>query len=53
MTLVLDLFSITAIGAGAFFFFAGTLGLLRFPDALTEGAVAQSRVAFARGGRTG
>lgn len=36
MSLVLDIFSITAIGAGAFFFFAGTVGLLRFPDALTR-----------------
>jgi multicomponent Na+:H+ antiporter subunit G len=36
MSLVLDLLSITAIGAGAFFFFAGMLGLLRFPDALTR-----------------
>ena len=36
MSLVLDVLSITAIGAGAFFFFAGTVGLLRFPDALTR-----------------
>ncbi|WGJ14302.1 monovalent cation/H(+) antiporter subunit G [Methylocapsa sp. D3K7] len=36
MNLVLDTFSIAAIGAGAFFFFAGTVGLLRFPDALTR-----------------
>src|SRR5260370_39851535 len=34
MSLVVDLFSVVAIGAGVFFFFAGTLGLLRFPDAL-------------------
>jgi len=33
---LLDLFSIAAIGAGAFFFLAGTVGLLRFPDALTR-----------------
>jgi len=33
---LLDLFSIAAISAGAFFFFAGTVGLLRFPDALTR-----------------
>jgi multicomponent Na+:H+ antiporter subunit G len=32
----LDLFSIAAIGAGAFFFVAGTIGLLRFPDSLTR-----------------
>jgi multicomponent Na+:H+ antiporter subunit G len=36
MSLVLDVFSIAAIGAGAFFFLAGTAGLLRFPDALTR-----------------
>ena len=36
MSVVLDIFSIIAIGAGAFFFFAGTVGLLRFPDALTR-----------------
>ncbi|HEY8008814.1 MAG TPA: monovalent cation/H(+) antiporter subunit G [Methylocella sp.] len=36
MNLVLDVFSILAIGSGAFFFFAGTVGLLRFPDALTR-----------------
>jgi multicomponent Na+:H+ antiporter subunit G len=33
---LLDLFSIAAIGAGTFFFFAGTVGLLRFPDSLTR-----------------
>ncbi len=36
MSLLLDVLSIIAIGAGAFFFFAGTVGLLRFPDALTR-----------------
>ena len=36
MTTLLDFFSITAISAGAFFFFAGTVGLLRFPDSLTR-----------------
>ena len=36
MSLVLDIFSIVAICAGAFFFLAGTAGLLRFPDALTR-----------------
>ena len=36
MSLALDLFSLAAIGAGAFFFFAGTVGLLRFPDSLTR-----------------
>ena len=32
----LDVFSLLAIAAGAFFFLAGTVGLLRFPDALTR-----------------
>jgi multicomponent Na+:H+ antiporter subunit G len=36
VSLVLDVFSIAAICAGAFFFLAGTAGLLRFPDALTR-----------------
>jgi multicomponent Na+:H+ antiporter subunit G len=36
MNLALDAFSIAAIGAGVFFFLAGTVGLLRFPDALTR-----------------
>ena len=36
MNLALDIFSLAAIGAGAFFFFAGTVGLLRFPDSLTR-----------------
>jgi multicomponent Na+:H+ antiporter subunit G len=36
MSLVVDLFSIAAIGAGVFFSLAGTLGLLRFPDALSR-----------------
>ena len=36
MSLALDLFSIAAILAGAFFFFAGAVGLLRFPDSLTR-----------------
>ena len=33
---LLDLFSIAAIGASVFFFLAGTVGLLRFPDALSR-----------------
>jgi multicomponent Na+:H+ antiporter subunit G len=33
---LLDLFSIAAIGAGTFFFIAGTVGLLRFPDSLSR-----------------
>ncbi len=36
MSPVLDLFSIAAISAGVFFFLAGTVGLLRFPDALSR-----------------
>ena len=36
MSLVLDILSIIVIFAGAFFFFASTVGLLRFPDALTR-----------------
>ena len=36
MITLLDLFSIAAIGVGTFFFFAGTVGLLRFPDPLTR-----------------
>lgn len=36
MKLVFDLFSIAAIGAGAVFYLAGTVGLLRFPDAYTR-----------------
>jgi multicomponent Na+:H+ antiporter subunit G len=33
---VLDLFTVAAVSAGAFFFLAGSVGLLRFPDALTR-----------------
>ena len=36
MSFALDVFSLVAIGAGAFFFFAGMIGLLRFPDSLTR-----------------
>ncbi len=36
MSLFLDASSIAAIVAGAFFFLAGTVGLLRFPDAYTR-----------------
>ena len=36
MSTLLDVFSIVAIVAGAFFFLAGTVGLLRFPDAYTR-----------------
>ena len=36
MSVVLDIFTVAAIAAGAFFFLAGTVGLLRFPDPLTR-----------------
>jgi multicomponent Na+:H+ antiporter subunit G len=36
MKLFLDLLTVVAVVAGAFFFFAGTVGLLRFPDSLTR-----------------
>jgi multicomponent Na+:H+ antiporter subunit G len=36
MERLLDLLSIVAIVAGAFFFLAGSMGLLRFPDAYTR-----------------
>jgi multicomponent Na+:H+ antiporter subunit G len=34
MNLALDIITVAGIGAGVFFFVAGTVGLLRFPDAL-------------------
>jgi multicomponent Na+:H+ antiporter subunit G len=36
MSFALNLFSVTAISAGLIFFLAGTLGLLRFPNALSR-----------------
>jgi multicomponent Na+:H+ antiporter subunit G len=36
MKLVLDLWTVVAVMAGAFFFLAGTVGLLRFPDSLSR-----------------
>ena len=36
MKWALDIFTIVAVTAGAFFFLAGTVGLLRFPDAFTR-----------------
>ena len=36
MRFALDLVTIAAVSAGAFFFLAGTVGLLRFPDTLTR-----------------
>lgn len=36
MSALLDLWTMTAVSAGAVFFLAGTVGLLRFPDSLTR-----------------
>lgn len=36
MNLARDVMTIAAVSAGAFFFLAGTVGLLRFPDTLTR-----------------
>ena len=36
MAILLNLWTILAVSAGVFFFLAGTLGLLRFPDVLTR-----------------
>jgi multicomponent Na+:H+ antiporter subunit G len=36
MSLAGDIITIAAVSAGAFFFLAGTVGLLRFPDTLTR-----------------
>ena len=36
MDLALDLFTVSALSAGALFFLAGTVGLIRFPDPLTR-----------------
>jgi len=36
MSAAIDLFTIVAVSAGAFFFLAGTVGLLRFPDTMTR-----------------
>jgi multicomponent Na+:H+ antiporter subunit G len=36
MNFALNLLSVAAISAGSVFFLAGTLGLLRFPDALSR-----------------
>ena len=36
MSAIHDLFSIAAIVGGGFFYLAGTVGLLRFPDAYTR-----------------
>ena len=36
MRFILDIFTVSLVSAGAFFFLAGTVGLLRFPDTLTR-----------------
>jgi multicomponent Na+:H+ antiporter subunit G len=36
MNFVGDMVTVAAVAAGAFFFLAGTVGLLRFPDTLTR-----------------
>jgi multicomponent Na+:H+ antiporter subunit G len=36
MTYIMNAFTIVMLCAGAFFFLAGTVGLLRFPDSLTR-----------------
>lgn len=36
MSLLLNMFTVLAVAAGAFFFLAGTVGFLRFPDTLTR-----------------
>jgi multicomponent Na+:H+ antiporter subunit G len=36
MSRLIDLWSVLAVTAGVFFFLAGTVGLLRFPDPLTR-----------------
>ena len=36
MSFALNLLTIVAVAAGAFFFLAGTVGLLRFPDTFTR-----------------
>jgi multicomponent Na+:H+ antiporter subunit G len=33
---MIDIFTVVAVSAGAVFFMAGTVGLLRFPDTLTR-----------------
>ncbi len=36
MAFALDLWTVIAVAAGAIFFLAGTVGLLRFPDSFTR-----------------
>ena len=36
MSAVINIFTLVTVAAGAFFFLAGTVGLLRFPDVFTR-----------------
>ena len=36
MSFLLNVFTVAAVSAGVFFFLAGSVGLLRFPDALSR-----------------
>jgi multicomponent Na+:H+ antiporter subunit G len=36
MSFLSDVFTVIAVSAGVFFFLAGSIGLLRFPDALSR-----------------
>ena len=36
MKFAIDIFTVVMVSAGVFFFMAGTVGLLRFPDTLTR-----------------
>jgi multicomponent Na+:H+ antiporter subunit G len=36
MSLVFNIVTVVGVSAGAFFFLAGTVGLIRFPDTLTR-----------------
>ena len=36
MNLIIDVWTVVAVVAGGFFFLAGTVGLLRFPDSFTR-----------------
>jgi multicomponent Na+:H+ antiporter subunit G len=36
MNVPIDIFTVLAVSAGALFFMAGTVGLLRFPDTLAR-----------------
>jgi multicomponent Na+:H+ antiporter subunit G len=42
MRIALDVVTVVAVSGGAFFFLAGTIGLLRFPDTLTRLALTKA-----------